>query len=132
MVPSEFVITRIHCIINKLTGFLAIELYFLTQIHYIVLFTCRSFGTLIRGNLHGGFTKRIEMRNNRVTHYIFCGTSAGVLKNRMVFISFTVMWFKNTILDKIYLNNYEKRYCFGSHKHLKTILRDHMVKLKMT
>ena len=36
-----------------------------------------------------------------------------------------------TIVDKIYWDNYEKRYCFGSHKQLKTLLRDHMVKLKI-
>ena len=30
-----------------------------------------------------------------------------------------------------YWHNYEKRYCFGSHKQLKTLLREHMVKLKI-
>ena len=36
-----------------------------------------------------------------------------------------------TIVDRIYWDNYEKRYFFASHKQLKTLLREHMVKLKI-
>ena len=38
---------------------------------------------------------------------------------------------KTTIVDRIYWDNYEKRYFFASHKQLKTLLREHMVKLKI-
>ena len=30
-----------------------------------------------------------------------------------------------------YWHNYEKRYCFGSHKQCKTLLKDHMARLKI-
>ena len=30
-----------------------------------------------------------------------------------------------------YWHNYEKRYCFGGHKQCKTILKDHMARLKI-
>ena len=36
-----------------------------------------------------------------------------------------------TTVVRNYWHNYEKRYCFGSHKQLKTLFRDHMVKLKI-
>ena len=46
-------------------------------------------------------------------------------------INFKVFACEPTIVDRIYWDNYEKRYFLGSHKHLKTLLREHMVKLKI-
>ena len=36
-----------------------------------------------------------------------------------------------TTVVRNYWHNYEKRYCFGSHKQCKTLLKDHMVSLKI-
>ena len=36
-----------------------------------------------------------------------------------------------TIVDKIYWPKYKKRCCSCSHKQCKTLLRDHMVRLKI-
>ena len=36
-----------------------------------------------------------------------------------------------TTVVRNYWNNYEKLYCFGSHKQCKTLFNDHMVSLKI-
>ena len=41
------------------------------------------------------------------------------------------MFFESTIMCKNHRDNCEKRCCSGSHKQIKTLFKDHMVRLKI-
>ena len=72
---------------------------------------------------------RLENMFSGLGYFEYLSPYPGVLVYPGVFLSCKST--HPTTVVRNYWHNYEKRYCFGSHKELKTLFRDRMVKLKI-